>query len=438
MKAKRLGLAVAAVVIAAQCAPDAGPVASGKVGSDVYGSLAASGHARVIVVLREPEGTATSQSERGAQIAAVEKGVLSVLGKGDLTDLRQWQHISGFAGEVSAAGLRALEGHADVLRVDIDRPVHAFTAESVPLIHANEAHGLGFTGRGVTVAVLDTGVDSHHPDLADHIVDQQCFCGGCCPNGSGRQSGPGSAEDDQGHGTNVTGIIASAGRVAPVGVAPDAAIVAIKVLSRNSGGSSSDVVSALDYVGGKPDVKVVNLSLGAGHFTSNCDSTDAANMALARSVSSLRSKGVVTFVAAGNENFRDGVASPGCLSGVVTVGATYDDNVGGISAGICSDPTTDADVVTCFSNSSSLVEVLAPGALITSCGVGGGTSTDAGTSQATPHAAGAAAILLQAHPGLSPDAVAAALRETGVPVTDPKNGVTVPRIDVKAALDRVR
>ena len=81
---------------------------------------------------------------------------------------------------------------------------------------------------------------------------------------------------------------------------------------------------------------------------------------------------------------------------------------------------------------------LAPGALITSAGAGGGTSTEGGTSQATPHASGAAAVLLEANPGLSADAIIAALKETGVPVRDSRNGLTLPRINLKAALDRVR
>src|SRR5205085_1311102 len=99
------------------------------------------------------------------------------------------------------------EAHADVLRVDLDRPVHATLAESGALIHASDVHDQGVTGAGVTVAVIDSGVDVNHPDLSDHIAGQACFCSGCCPAGAG------AAPDDNGHGTNVAGIVAGAGRV---------------------------------------------------------------------------------------------------------------------------------------------------------------------------------------------------------------------------------
>jgi subtilisin family serine protease len=104
----------------------------------------------------------------------------------------------------------------------------------------------------------------------------------------------------------------------------------------------------------------------------------------------------------------------------------------------CTDATSRRDDVPCFSNSSSKVELLAPGAPITSSGVGGSAVTFLGTSQASPHAAAAAALLLSANPGLSPDAIENALRATGRPITDRKNGIAIPRIDVKAALATVR
>ena len=116
----------------------------------------------------------------------------------------------------------------------------------------------------------------------------------------------------------------------------------------------------------------------------------------------------------------------------------YDQNIGGIAWNTCPDPTTAADQVTCFSNSSPLVELLAPGAMSTSSGPGGGTLTQGGTSQATPHVAGAAAVLLQARPGLRPGEIIGVLSQTGVLVTDRKNGLVVPRINVRAALDAVR
>jgi subtilisin family serine protease len=117
----------------------------------------------------------------------------------------------------------------------------------------------------------------------------------------------------------------------------------------------------------------------------------------------------------------------------------YDENLGRRAwVAPCTDSTTRADQVVCFSNSGPLVELLAPGALITSAGLGSGTLTEGGTSQATPHAAGAAAVLLEANPGLSPDQIVAVLKETGTPVTDSKNGLTLSRINLLAAVERVR
>jgi hypothetical protein len=110
------------------------------------------------------------------------------------------------------------------------------------------------------------------------------------------------------------------------------------------------------------------------------------------------------------------------------VGAVYAANYGGISYSNCVDPTTAADRVTCFSNSASFLSLLAPGALITAGGY-----TMAGTSQATPHVSGAIAVLRAAFPGDTANQALARLRTTGTPLTDPRNGVTTPRINLAAA-----
>ena len=425
------------------CAPAVtGPNAGGgdKVGQGVYNALKGNPKVHVIVALREPDAPATTQSARQREIETDQLGVLDVLSADEFAPTHRWQNINAMAGWATASGIEKLGQHPSVARVDVEGVRHARAAESVPLIHGDEAHNLGFTGKGIVVAVLDTGVDSDHRDLFDAIVDQQCFCSGSCrcPNGSQRQSGPGAAEDDEGHGTNVTGIINSAGRVAPVGVAPDSAIVALKVLGADGGGGDAGILSALDYVIARREIRVVNMSLGGGRFSTVCDNADASNRAFGSAIATLRAQGTITLVAAGNDAFTDAVSSPACVNAAVAVGAVYDQNIGGIRASKCVDPTTAPDQVACFSNSSTLVELLGPGAMITSSGLGGGTLTEGGTSQATPHVAGAAALLFQANPGLTPSEVVSALSRTGVPIRDAKSGVTIPRIDVKAALDAVR
>jgi subtilisin family serine protease len=296
----------------------------------------------------------------------------------------------------------------------------------------------------VVVAVLDTGIDSDHPDLADDIVAQQCFCTnadgvtGCCPGGRTEAAGAGAAEDEQGHGTHVAGIITSGGRVAPRGMAPDADIVAVRVLDKTgAAASSTQLMKAFDWIiSTQPAVKIVNTSLVFGSFPGSCDSASAFTTALAQAVNTLRARGTLTVSSTGNAANKSETGAPACLSQAIGVGAVYDGNVGTISFG-CTDGSTAGDKITCFSNSSSALDLLAPGAAITSSGLGGGVAGFAGTSQAAPHVAGAVALLLQVKPAATADQLETALKASGRPIVD-TNGISAPRIDVKTAVDAIK
>jgi subtilisin family serine protease len=237
----------------------------------------------------------------------------------------------------------------------------------------------------------------------------------------------------------VAGIIAGGGVSAPRGMAPEATIVAVKVLDRSGSGASSSIVSALDYVlRSRPEVKVVNLSLGLSNlFPGTCDNAAAFTTGFASAINALRARGTITFASSGNSGNASQIAVPGCIAAAVAVGAVYDGEAGSITLG-CTDSTTSADRVACFSNASPAMDLLAPGAPSTSSGVNGGSITFVGTSQACPAAAGAGVLLMSANPGAGPDQVEQALKDTGVSITDPRNGMSFRRINVRAAIDKVR
>lgn len=297
---------------------------------------------------------------------------------------------------------------------------------SVPFIGADARQAAGNQGEGVTVAVMDTGVDLDHPDLVDDIIAEACFGDpdgaidgvGFCPSGSDRQFGAGAAEDDAGHGTHVTGIVTSAGTVSAPGVAPGADIVAIKVLDNSTfagSGSIADLLAGWDWIitnNGTLDISVLNMSLGGGNYGGDCDGDFPV---AATTIANLRSIGVTPFASSGNvtgaADPNDEMTFPACLSDVISV-ASVDT----------------ADNVATDSKSNGDTDLFAPGVNIESLAIGGGTLTTSGTSMASPHAAGCAALLIEAGDATDPDAVETRLETSPFQVTD-LNGVTIPRID---------
>jgi subtilisin family serine protease len=402
------------------------------------------------VVLLEPDLDARDP-RRWAEIAARQAAVLAGVSNGQYTLRRRYRALSGFATWASAAGIEALARHPEVVSIDLDRRVTMSLNEGAPLVGADAAHAAGWTGSGITVAVLDTGIDGDHPHLANDLIAEACFCNdhpspnkGCCPDGSPDQTGPGAAEDDEGHGTSVSGIITSDDTV-DLGVAPDAGIVAVKVLDRFGNGSFSDVAAALDWVltSGIPlGVDVVNLSLGDGIEYANGLSFPCTGSNTANAISLLAGAEVAVFAASGNDAYDNGVQFPACTPEAISVGGVYDASLGSLSwcansscsQTLCTNLNTRADTFVCHSNSGLALDLLAPNWKTTTSAIGGGKTDFGGTSAASPYAAAQSAILLEADNTLTPDEIRDLLVSTGSPVTNPDNGLSFPRTDVEQAL----
>lgn len=400
-----------------------------KVGPGVRAAVLAGG-ARVVVMLVEPAILSTAPTalpQVRAAVGAAQAGVLGQLKPTDFAAGVRFQAVPALAGTVlTEAGLAQLAAHPSVRRIDLDAGGTGHLDVSVPLIGADQWHAWGNTAEDVVVAVLDTGIDTDNADLADDLIHQACFLDfdgvingvGLCPNGSDRQFGTGAAEDGAGHGTHVSGIVTSGGLNASVGVAPGADIVAIKVLNdagfAGSFYSFTEIVAALDYVlNNRLDVQVINMSLGTTLlFTGECDNSFAWTMAGAAVINSLRANGVLAFASAGNSSSGTQMSAPACLSNVIAVGAT-----------------DASDNVAAFSNSNAITDLMAPGVGIFSSAIGNGTVSASGTSMASPHAAGCAALLIAGGVATTPDAIEAWLESSPITVTDATNGLSFPRLD---------
>lgn len=423
---------IVARVVTALCAVLLAGAADGALVSPaVRARAAADGSVAVVVALRDAGRAAGARAamlrRRDALLARLEPGALTVE--------HAYVTVPGFAGRVTAQGLARLAADPDVLQIDLDTLGTVAIDDGVAHVRADRVHRRGVSGAGTTIAVIDTGVEADHPDIIDALVHEECFCSAgvvdgvrrpdCCPDGSARASGPGSAASVDAHGPHVAGIAVSRGRVAPPGMAPGALLVAVRVLDEDNFGFVSDWIAALDWIlAERPDVRIVNMSLVStavynGDCGRNCGGQNgcAANMMLADVIGQLRQRGTLVFAASGNDARARAMTSPACVSQAVAVGA--------VDA---------ADVVPRFSNASGEIDLLAPGVDILSDDLGGEQGVMSGTSMASPHAAGAAALIMAARPGLTADAVEELLLGSGQVLTDRRTGRRTPRLDAFAAL----
>ncbi|MCC5971678.1 MAG: Ig-like domain repeat protein, partial [Pararhodobacter sp.] len=437
----------------------------------IAGAMAASpdGRIPVIVEFSEPEvealamhsaassveaaeaaDSALTRAVHGAQSAILSR-VLEAPGAGELSaamtsstlNIKRMDFSPMFAITADAALLERLAADPAVARIHLDQQHEPFLTETLGILGMPAAYAGGATGSNWTVAVIDTGGRRSHEFLRDRIVSAACYSTNnaglgvtsLCPGGVTQSWHIDSANDCAagtpgcGHGTHVAGTAAgSIASPAPgnpsSGVARSAGIISINVFSRGPGGLTaftSDINRGLERVYAlRNDYRIaaVNLSLGVrgSPHTSPCDN-DPSKPA----VDLLRSAGIASIFAAGNDGFSSAISSPACISTAIAVANS-----------------TKSDQRAFDSNWSNLIDLVAPGSNILASTVNNDSSygSMSGTSMAAPHVAGAFTALRSAVPTASIEDILSALRETGTPVSH--NGVIRPRINVDRALDRLR
>ncbi len=347
---------------------------------------------------------------------------------GDIRPTAALDELNLIAADVTPAGAAALAQAPFVESVEPSHEFHPMLDVSVPTVGGVDTRAAGFSGAGKVVAVIDSGVDGSTPGLVGSVVGEAeaCFVPdtyvaptvlveGCTAGATG----PGSAAPclllpgECSHGTRVAGII-SASDATYNGVAPDVGILAIRVFGVIDDGSGpkpdipeAGVLQALQYVyeqSANFDITSVNLSLGGA--PGDCVSASWSDI-----VGRLASKGIAVVAASGNDGWgaaldpttqlpTDAISFPACLPGVISVGST-----------------TPSGTVSAFTNSSNLLDLVAPGDPITSTVptsfAPSGFAPDTGTSFSSPHVAAAIAVLDQMWPGMSVERKRTLLRAAG-------------------------
>ncbi len=367
--------------------------------------------------------------------------------------LHTYEYLALVTLNTTPAGLAMLTADPAVTFVEENDEVDIELFQSVNLIRADYNHIAAYTGAGQTIAIIDSGVDRFHPDLAGRVVSGACYSTpdnsisavSTCPGGASsstniNSSGPCLNGGGCDHGTHVA--------ATAVGVAPDANIIAIQVfrvinnqsyctnLGRTSPcitSTGGDIIAALNRVyalRNTYNIASVNMSLGSGQFTS-ATACNNANNAYRTATDLVRSANIAVVATAGNRYYRNAMGSPGCITGVISVAAS-DKN----------------DAIGAFSNIANYTTLFAPGVNIYAAvpGTGNPPPRDykSGTSMAAPHVAGVIALLRQARSNATLTQINTALTSTGPFITDnrppdpnrnqPAGSVTKRRLDAFLAV----
>ena len=333
----------------------------------------------------------------------------------------EFETFNGFSGKITKEDFEKLKDNPRVKGIYLDREFQISLSDSVPLINADFAwnttiNNKNITGRS-TVCVLDTGIDYTHSDLGGCLGSECKVLGG--HDFFNDDSDP---MDDNGHGTHVAGIVAANGSIK--GVAPNANLIALKVC--DSSGTTcyvSDVTKAIEWCTfnqTKYDITTITMSFGGGAFSDSCDA-ESGFESLVSAINSAVSSGISLFASSGNSGSTTTIVAPACISNVISVSAT-DDN----------------DDIASFSDRNNLLDLLAPGVSIVSTNLGGGSTSKSGTSMATPHVTGASVLLHQYVKELngtilSQGGIKSALYN-GEDIYDIGSNLTFPRIDIQKAI----
>lgn len=409
----------------------------------------------------KPDGSlsrAAAQSQQAA-IAQAQSALLSKLAGQNYRLIAQYSIFPIIHIEADAATLQLLATLPEVMNIQENYLGRATDLSSNSQIGAPSVWAQGFDGTNQVVLILDSGVQTTHPFLAGKSLStlEACFsrtsgviATTVCPNGvSTSGTTPGQAGTGAGvncstsiaecdHGTHVAGTAAGlnyTGGPGYDGVARGANIISVQVFSRITGTNCAnnglpdpcalyfvaDLLSAMQYIsttiqpnipGGKT-LASVNMSLGGSLLTPPCDATNTAEKT---AIDNMVALGIAPVVAAGNNGSASQLTVPGCISSAIPVGSVNDD-----------------DTVSGFSNRANVANFLyAPGNSIDSSVPGNGFGTKAGTSMASPHVAGAFAVLKQRYPGNTVAQSLTLLQTTGLPITD--NGFTKSRIRLNIAV----
>lgn len=330
--------------------------------------------------------------------------------------------IHSYVAEIKKEHLDLLEQMQLPFRFEIDELITAQMKRAGDLIGLSFARKRGISGKGVGVAVVDTGV-SLHPDLIqdkNRIIAFQDFIHG--------RTKP---YDDNGHGTHVSGIIGGNGSSSNglyTGVAPECDIIGVKVLDRKGNGNTSDVLAGLQWIIDNKDtyhIRVVNISVG----TTSKDRIDE-NSLLVRGVNAVWDAGLVVVVAAGNNGPRPmSISTPGISRKVITVGASDDNIAIEMFGSRLTDYSGRGPTNACIKKP----DIVAPGSNIVSCNLVSDSRSSlakrcknlytvkSGTSMSTPIVSGAIALLLSSEPNLTNRDVKLRLKYSGTDLGYPQN-----------------
>ena len=393
-----------------------------SVPDEAYDRVRAEGSVCVLVDLEDTTSPSDRLSECCVKYERVQQGVLDLLPTAlahSTCKLRyRFRYSPVMLLEIKDSSvLDLLKILPRVKGVRLDQQGSASVNESRVVVGADRAFDeLGLTGEGRVVAVLDTGIESTHPDFQGAILHEYHYLD------QGAVQGSGAEEDTEtGHGINVAGIIVSRGVVSPRGLAPGAGLIAVKVLNQFGRGWIADWTAGIEHVidlheSGQFHVAAIHMSLGTDAIYS--DLCDWKYPEFSNACQAAHLLGISVVSSSGNSSSSTSIEAPGCFENVVSVGAVE---------GVVPEALAD------FSNRGSLLDLLAPGEEVVSSGPDGKASTWDGTSQAAPHVTSAVLLLRQIAPSLIPETMRDWLKETGKSVYDSRSRKTYPLLDVYAA-----